>query len=496
MGNERLQLPSPEKERVWAERLEWYKTYCHVFGRVSIPPYRLDEDGFRQWDERFVKLGKVIAWLAGLAKRLNAANLVNQNRHLKTAVLLLQAATSGRPIAGEFQMLPKTRSSFHFVGWLPFVRDALFPPAEAREFSKPPNGCSQRDLVEARSLFDKRLNVFPRSDKGHVDYVPPAWMNNLSPESLLHQCYELKKRWRLPEEAGVYDANQEIRELKAGLAVIGIDTPTALPILHGSFLEVIRASPAEDLRLFDDFHASVDQIIAAIKGSNTFRPSVSSDIVAPPPEKKPEKFTGGVMVFFEDRVELCGADICSGPRSRRLRRVLELLRVPRSDGKFMSYSGQSLQAELGKNIPGLIRDLRESIRNALEKAGIEVENGDVITSSRTGYHFSQKLTVQLKDGGSWPANASSSVPNVPDGSVPGVPNRDVPNGDRCKRLAWILDQLTQKRQIKTVDVMNQFGCAEKTAKRDLKALRSQGKIEFVGTRRSGFYRLCQAPGEK
>jgi hypothetical protein len=37
-------------------------------------------------------------------------------------------------------------------------------------------------------------------------------------------------------------------------------------------------------------------------------------------------FSGGEIVFFADRVELCGVDICSGPRSRTKRRILDLLR--------------------------------------------------------------------------------------------------------------------------------------------------------------------------
>ncbi len=42
-------------------------------------------------------------------------------------------------------------------------------------------------------------------------------------------------------------------------------------------------------------------------------------------------FDGGSMVFHEDRVELCGIDICSGPRSKTNRRVLDLLRQKKTE---------------------------------------------------------------------------------------------------------------------------------------------------------------------
>jgi DeoR/GlpR family transcriptional regulator of sugar metabolism len=39
----------------------------------------------------------------------------------------------------------------------------------------------------------------------------------------------------------------------------------------------------------------------------------------------------------------------------------------------------------------------------------------------------------------------------------------------------------------------QFKCSVKTAQRDLTALKDEGKIEYVGASRTGYYRLCQPP---
>ncbi len=59
------------------------------------------------------------------------------------------------------------------------------------------------------------------------------------------------------------------------------------------------------------------------------------------------------------------------------------------------------------------------------------------------------------------------------------------------RRAWILQELTKERQLKAPDVAEQFSCSVKTARRDLTALKDEGRIEFVGAARTGFYRLCQ-----
>jgi hypothetical protein len=45
-----------------------------------------------------------------------------------------------------------------------------------------------------------------------------------------------------------------------------------------------------------------------------------------------QPFAGGVIVFSPDRVELCGVEICRGPRSANRRRLLELLRHTAAHG--------------------------------------------------------------------------------------------------------------------------------------------------------------------
>ncbi len=228
----------------------------------------------------------------------------------------------------------------------------------------------------------------------------------------------------------------------------------------------------------------------------------------------PRPFTGGGMVFFADRVELCGVDICSGPRSSRRRAVLDLLRL-RQRERFVAYSGEKLAEQVGlrdgKNgAAGLVRDIRNRISKALlEHAHIKCGEEDVILSGGPGYRFADCISVHE---GQMPltepaasAAARFDVPNVPkphvpdvpdphvlnvpDQHVPNVPDPHVPDVAVNERRIWILDQLEQGIQLRTPMVARHFGCSKKTAKRDLAALKEEGKVEFVGHARTGFYRI-------
>jgi hypothetical protein len=235
----------------------------------------------------------------------------------------------------------------------------------------------------------------------------------------------------------------------------------------------------------------------------------------------PTQFSGGTLVFFENRVELCGVDICSGRRSKNTRSVLDALREMRG-GHFVALSGDELLAETtlkgGQNaLNGLMRDLRERISRVLKKeAKIICGRFDVILTGNTGYRFSEKLSVQIADAkidgrqqghdarvpvpddpADDPGNAGH-VPNVPDPNDPDVPNLDdpsVPDAAAKARRTWILRELSKGRQLRAPYVKQKFGCSMKTAKRDLQALKRTGQIEFTGNSRTGYYRLMTSLGQ-
>lgn len=228
--------------------------------------------------------------------------------------------------------------------------------------------------------------------------------------------------------------------------------------------------------------------------------------------QEPRVFSGGKMVFYPDRVELCGVDICSGSRCERYRRTLDLLAKKNRNGGFTSCSGEVLAKAVGVSpgekdakkqegsAAGLIRHLRSRIRKALRsQANLECGKTDVILSGGPKYRFSDRLSVHHEVQ---PDNADITDTDGT-GNVSDVRNarndrndddRDVRNTTQQDRRAWILQRLAEEHPLKAPDVVEQFKCGLKTAERDLKYLKDKGEIEFVGAPRTGNYRLPEAPG--
>jgi hypothetical protein len=142
-----------------------------------------------------------------------------------------------------------------------------------------------------------------------------------------------------------------------------------------------------------------------------------------------------------------------------------------------------------------VRGLRNAITEALGRAGIECGLDHVVLSGGPGYRLSDTITVQYAHRPQFvdigDIDKSENVPDVPSRSVPNVPDR--PGDLADARRSWILDELKQGRQLKAGDIAERFACALKTAQRDLASLKEEGKIEFVGSPRTGFYRLLE-PG--
>lgn len=224
-----------------------------------------------------------------------------------------------------------------------------------------------------------------------------------------------------------------------------------------------------------------------------------TDPDGPQLQTQPLTFQGGTMNFLEDRVELCGIDICSGPRCRKRRQILELLKMKHHDGHFLPYGADQLADSMDPivgvgTVPGIIRDLRDDIIKRLRGRRIVCGPRDVVLSGGTGYRLAEHISVHLEG-----QPAADEISCAADGSdLFNVP-KDVAQrvGDIWNRLddpaqarrAWILAQLNEGRKLQTVAVAKQFECSLKTAQRDLRLLKAEGAIEFIGPRRTGYYQL-------
>lgn len=213
-----------------------------------------------------------------------------------------------------------------------------------------------------------------------------------------------------------------------------------------------------------------------------------------------QQFSGGEIVFYRDRVEICGIDVCSGPRSKSKRVLLELLSRRRDNGEFVAYGGDELEKaaqrlEVTRKAGGWIRDVRDDILERLRtQANIISGREDVIQSGTNGpgYRFADCLTVRYAD----PPTITDITDTDDATDVRNVDVRDVfvvRDDAAGARRAWILEELAKGHRLKAPDVAGQFDCSVKTAQRDFTVLKDDDKIEFVGPARTGYYRIRPSP---
>jgi len=137
----------------------------------------------------------------------------------------------------------------------------------------------------------------------------------------------------------------------------------------------------------------------------------------------------------------------------------------------------------------------------LKEAHIEVGDQDIVWSKGLGYRISDAVTVVVGARRAVAVEVASAghVANDPDhnGHVPNhVPvddpdDPDVPDDvpDLNARQRWVLTQIRKGAEVRVNMVVTQFDCSQKTAKRDLSDLKDRKMVRFVGSPRTGHYRL-------
>jgi CheY-like chemotaxis protein/DNA-binding MarR family transcriptional regulator len=117
---------------------------------------------------------------------------------------------------------------------------------------------------------------------------------------------------------------------------------------------------------------------------------------APPSKLSP--FGGGELVFYDDRVELCGAKICGGRNSSTKWRVLDLLRSQAANGGYRCFPMKDIADRLKLIRPGAVAeavaDLRKECRERMrEAAGVDCGDEDIISNQNRGYHLRDWIKV-------------------------------------------------------------------------------------------------------
>ena len=237
------------------------------------------------------------------------------------------------------------------------------------------------------------------------------------------------------------------------------------------------------------------------------------------PSAKPKRlvrFDGGEFVIRDGFVRVAKVRV---PITSRMARLLRVLDRRNSNGVFVAFSGDELATALGirrgqSAIAEIVCNFRKRAAAALAESGVACGPQDLISSGGAGYRLNSWLTVIRAEND--PVKVSHdpdrdpvTEQNDPDDPVNDPDERqsdpvngtrdpdhdpvtavDDPDGDPVNdRQGRIVRFLKRGDAIRVSDVVLRCDCSHSTAKRDLTSLRRRGLIEFIGSPRTGHYRL-------
>ncbi len=271
------------------------------------------------------------------------------------------------------------------------------------------------------------------------------------------------------------------------------DIPIIVMTTHGHdspdlAVEVLRGNGAIDYvrKPFPDKGHTLEKAIHdALTASGRSRPGAAKRSAAVKVQV-PQPFECGEMVFAKDRVELCGVNICGGPESGMIRRILDELRQKNSRGRYVRYDGNQLAKRVGcergqNGVAEAVRDFRNSVCEVMiDEANVQMNRmRDIILNDRRyGYRLPSKITVRDADD---PVNEQRDPANAP------LTGDDDPANN--ERQQWALRQMRAGKELRKADITDQFECSKETARRDLKDLRRRGLVEFAGPSKTGHWQL-------
>ena len=206
-----------------------------------------------------------------------------------------------------------------------------------------------------------------------------------------------------------------------------------------------------------------------------------------------QSFRGGELVVHEDRIDLCGVTILEKTCRGHGWGILLALAEIGEHGRRRNFSAQRLAKHLGGRIGDntviqCIRTLRRRMVECLAGGGILCGESDVILSGGRGYRLAPSVTVRGASTGGSPLGATPDGTGD-NGNGPGDKNDVTGDMDLNERQAWALAELRRAGRLSRGDVEKHGQCSDRTAKRDLAALRAKGLVEFVESPHPGYYRL-------
>jgi CheY-like chemotaxis protein len=236
---------------------------------------------------------------------------------------------------------------------------------------------------------------------------------------------------------------------------------------------------------------------------------------SPARTQPPTPFTGGELILYPNRIEICAVDI---PLSKSMRQAFGELNATRSSGIYVAYTGEELADLIGcdrgqNGVAEMIRDFRNrSADRLLEEANVTCGRFDIIQSGGPGYRLNPQVKIRIATAAGEPVNVGYDPANDTDDPINAVDDpanvrhdpandtddpanrlgdtaNDPVNEPANERQRWILGELKKGAEIRVATVSARCGCSAATAKRDLAQLRKRQLIRFDGPSKTGSYRL-------
>ncbi|MCL2646091.1 MAG: response regulator [Phycisphaerales bacterium] len=199
------------------------------------------------------------------------------------------------------------------------------------------------------------------------------------------------------------------------------------------------------------------------------------------PPKPEEIFQGGELTFYPDRVELYGVTIISSNKSAQMWTILRALAQRWDDGRYKSWNSGTLARLVNSgqgSVTGSVRDFRRNATSKLKRElGMKVGHCDVIETANAGYRFNAWITIK------------NPPPPITEARQDGKQKMEEFSDDpSIQRQLQILALLSSGERLRVPAIQDKLGLSFITAKREVDALRVQGKIEFVGAAKTGYWR--------
>ncbi|MCC5828564.1 MAG: response regulator [Phycisphaeraceae bacterium] len=210
----------------------------------------------------------------------------------------------------------------------------------------------------------------------------------------------------------------------------------------------------------------------------TRRRHMTTDRATETPDKP---FQGGGLVFYADRVELCGVAVVSSSKSAQMWAILDTLKQRLNEDRYRAFPGIALAGKGGQGgVAGSIRDFRRNVAELLgRELGVLVKPQDVIETSTSGYRLKKWIAVKdLRQATR--AQAGGRV-------IRGI---EAPVEDaESERQERIIGLIRAGERLRVPEIANRLHCSYSTAKRSVETLKADGHITFVGATKTGYYDL-------